>query len=1236
MKIKITLVLFFFSFQIVFSQDFNFTETVIAQHNNWAKPKFFDMDSDGVKDIVSISSSGYVSWWKDLGNDEYEKHNITTGYYLGRNFDVADTDGDGDLDVITGTDTTLDLWINDGNQNFTHSYINGWQLTSSINVGDFDNDGNIDFITSQSHAGGTITLWKNFGLGLNVFQRVDMDNIQNLNLFTNNSIEIADINQDGYLDIAIANPYTTNDKLFWLENDGSANFTKNVIPYPYICESIHTLDYDGDSDIDILFKRGECCIMFAENDGNNNFSITELVDVPVMVDMTIGDFNEDGHYDFIALYGAGDLSAPYVDEIRLFENDGTNNFNSQFITSYNHGTNTVPFDINNDGHIDFLTTASLDDDISVFKNDGTAQFNRTDLEDQLIFPSNLEIVDINNDGFKEITASISHESELIIWKNIGGIGFDKILPPIDSDNKLGRINVVDFDNDGDIDIVAGREIDDVTHDILFYKNTGSGFEKTILFSGSRIHSVIIGDLDNDSDLDIVYSILWDSSGSVNWLENDGNQNFTQHTIESGLNSPKLTSIMDINNNGYLDIKTSKTKWYLNNGNGSFSIEYLPVNGFLSDLDKDGDLDIISTMEDYLPNQKLAWSENDGNLNFTEHIIDNNYKGGKVGVQDFDADGDMDIITGDYNDYNSDGLVAWKNDGNMSFTKSILGGGHLGISQVIINDIDADGDMDIITSNFEQPITVWFNDSNIPLDIELIYPKQDDVYIEGENIRLQFLRNIAIPTSNTIDLFYSIDNGITWVSDGDFTLDDDSGYNWITPNVTIPTEFLVKVETTIGSNSYLKISSQFIIQPLNFYQSDGFVNDGVSQLKFLFQGLTDTSIGWYTRGSTLHNCLDDNAQDWYYLSVHNCGKDIRAPFYGKVIYINIDSQTNVCGDNPNPSSYGTQLVIQSLDDKTMAIRIAHLKDINLNLSVGDIVNYDDIISKVGGSGTEDIHAHCSFYKNIYGWVPLIDSDGNEVTRTIIERLKVGGSMNDPDLVDLCQQVTPFSAEYEFINTNNVSITDNIIPTQEELVSFVSNLFNSINLNLFTGTITSGRNSRNVSSNTVNSLDGLESLLSIDGNLTISYTDILNLDGLQNLTHVGGDVIIENNSLLTNFCGLYALIENGGIGGSLIINGNSINPTSDDILNNLGCESSLSIEDILINQTNIIIYPNPAEEFFNIKNDINVDLVEIFDLSGKLLFSHKNTLKISLKNYLTGVYIIKIYTKNKLYIQKLIKK
>lgn len=102
---------------------------------------------------------------------------------------------------------------------------------------------------------------------------------------------------------------------------------------------------------------------------------------------------------------------------------------------------------------------------------------------------------------------------------------------------------------------------------------------------------------------------------------------------------------------------------------------------------------------------------------------------------------------------------------------------------------------------------------------------------------------------------------------------------------------------------------------------------------------------------------------------------------------------------------------------------------------------------------------------------------------------------------------------------------------------------------------------------------------------------------------------------------------------------------NIIDNIVLIDTSSYQGIIINMANekeIVLFPNPAGNKIYIKynNFENSNIyVEIYDLLGNLLLSqilNKNTASINLQNINNGLYLIKIKTKEGLYVKKFIKK
>jgi hypothetical protein len=232
-----------------------------------------DIDGNGIVDAIHCSAvgnfgppRGYISWW-DYSDGNWTEIPVTTTF-VGA-FDVfgADIDGDGDNDIAACA--FYDIMEDDRNGRFAwfenmdgglvwkeHLVANQFWGAEDVEVADLDGDGDMDLLGAASLAyigsqNADVAWFENSGGdGLSWIQHdVDTDYADAL------SVKAGDIDGDGDNDIVGASYYSILNNIVWWENlDGSGTTGPQIIvenDFPNMnCVSV--ADMDGDGDLDIL------------------------------------------------------------------------------------------------------------------------------------------------------------------------------------------------------------------------------------------------------------------------------------------------------------------------------------------------------------------------------------------------------------------------------------------------------------------------------------------------------------------------------------------------------------------------------------------------------------------------------------------------------------------------------------------------------------------------------------------------------------------------------------------------------------------------------------------------------------------------------------------------------------------------------------------------------------------------------------------------------------------------
>ena len=285
-------------------------------------------------------------------------------------------------------------------------------------------------------------------------------------------------------------------------------------------------------------------------DGAGNFSpAADVPTDPFVRGIAVGDFNGDGNMDLAAAsYGFHTVS------IRL--GDGT----GQFTGTTNISVGIQPWsiavgDFNEDGHLDiaasiYNTGNTTTGNVSILFGDGAGNF--AGAADIPVVPNPISIVvgDFNNDGNEDFATASDNSTVVSIRLGNGAGGFTNaadINLPINS----RWLVTGDFNNDGNQDIAVASESGNIVS-IRLGDGTGNFTSAPNITTNSG--SVETGDFNNDSNQDLAIGNLFTGSpGLVLIRLGNGTGNFTAAADVNVSANPRIVLVGDFNSDGKQDL-----------------------------------------------------------------------------------------------------------------------------------------------------------------------------------------------------------------------------------------------------------------------------------------------------------------------------------------------------------------------------------------------------------------------------------------------------------------------------------------------------------------------------------------------------------------------------------------------------------------------------------------------------------------------------------------------------------
>ncbi|MBU2945743.1 FG-GAP repeat domain-containing protein [Zobellia uliginosa] len=252
-----------------------------------------------------------------------------------------------------------------------------------------------------------------------------------------------DINGDGREDIIVCEFGNNTGKLSLFIKNKNGKYDKKILSNDPGATDVIVKDInrDGLLDIVVLMSQGKERIDVYYNQDDTNFKMKTLLSFPSYygsVSFSIVDWNKDGFEDI--LYVNGDnadysvILKPYHG-LRIFLNDGINEFNEVFFQHQNGAYKAITHDFDRDGDLD-IALASFFPDLKNDSEEGFVFMENVSVSDSLGFDLHtfqeastgrwlvMEKVDLDNNNFPELilgsftALEINGDSDGVVQKSL--------------------------------------------------------------------------------------------------------------------------------------------------------------------------------------------------------------------------------------------------------------------------------------------------------------------------------------------------------------------------------------------------------------------------------------------------------------------------------------------------------------------------------------------------------------------------------------------------------------------------------------------------------------------------------------------------------------------------------------------------------------------------------------------------------------------------------------------------
>tara|TARA_B100000676_G_C18087603_1_gene856434 strand:- start:4393 stop:6318 length:1926 start_codon:yes stop_codon:yes gene_type:complete len=573
-RIFLYLIVINFTFSLNFEFNQQNPEIIIDNHElsngflgglNYSITRWVDWDNDGDSDLFLLDEDGRIRYYQNNSILSEIVFSIVDTNFLDINnitwFYIGDFDNDNDFDIVTEysqNPSYISFYLNDNGefinmdllQTENDSYVLG-QQGAIPTFCDIDGDNDLDFFAVNLI--GTVSFYENVGFNNNkpIFNFItsDWENISIVGQIRHgaNAINFIDLDNDNDFDLVWGDYYQPSLYVIW--NMGNQNVPEmdNINFSTYFPEenpiittgrnmpSFTDIDLDGDQDLFVTVLGGTGGVQLNDNfyyyknigseDESNYEFITnnffDSIDLLSNSSPTLIDIDNDGDLDLFIGQKVSLDTTPFRGRINFFENIGDNKnpifklIDNEFL-GQDLGSDLCPHfgDIDMDDDYD-LIIGTYSGNILIYENIGNKYdfnfiYHSTINTDSNFWFSVPYLYDFDNDGNLDIIAGNIY-GNLVLYLQDSLFSFILDVNPIENVN-VGYYSApyfFDFDLDNDMDLVVGGRDN---HQI--YINENNTFSQTddinIPYLGKDV-KFIGGNLYNSNQFDLIAGI---STGGI--------------------------------------------------------------------------------------------------------------------------------------------------------------------------------------------------------------------------------------------------------------------------------------------------------------------------------------------------------------------------------------------------------------------------------------------------------------------------------------------------------------------------------------------------------------------------------------------------------------------------------------------------------------------------------------------------------------------------------------------------